>query len=887
MYDSQDAKNRVQGKWFFTKYDLGGRPVLQGLYTFSELYPGTGLDPREQLQKKYDELDYNSPGTYFFEEKQVSTDHGYSNRVFPTSGTEVLVVNYFDDYDFTGDGVADYSYADPGLTGAATAAYQHIQGALTGSKKWVLGNSTWITNVLFYDEYGRVIQRRSNNHLHNTASLDDVQALVYDGFSRAPKLVKQVKNSSPSSSITVNNRLVYDHRDRVKEIYQSNNGSAEQQLARYEYNTLGQLIDKSLHKNANGSFLQSLDYRYNIRGWLTRINNSDLSAEANDNGVADLFGMEMVYNTAVAGLDNTLRYDGSLSAVKWKTNDMGSSSNNPVYERDYKFNYDRMGQLKDALYAANNGTDWTAEVGGYDEKNIRYDHNGNILALQRYQLESGGTSPTLIDDLTYTYGTGSGNQLTGVEDVSGSAEGFKGNNVTGDDYLYDENGNLVTDKNKGDGTTAMSIMYNEIGKTSRVDLPGGRYIQYTYAASGERLRKEVYNSSGLLKTLDYVEGFVYENAALSYFGMAEGRVRNAGGTLKYEYFIKDHQGNVRVSFEEYNGEARIVQENHYYPFGLTMKGAIMRTAVPTSPNKNLYNGGSELQDDFGDDPNLYSTFFREYDPVLGRMNGVDQLADRFAPWSPYNYSFNTPVNLNDPTGAVPRSWSEWQEKYREDALSDPFYVDCGGKCDEGLTDEEKNWNNNPDDGGGDQNEPVAFHVQGEEVLVSRSVDFTFMGWGAGDLYIDDEVDPYDVAQNDEALAEFNEGIKNTGTLVGVGETVTNSLKTKGKAVKHLRVTNKALSTIGKALSLIGVISETQMVRNGTMGIGEFAYNTTGTVSATVISGMIGGPYGAVAGVIIGVGFDISKEAGSIIYDGVSEGLAEFKNQTINSFVNFR
>src|SRR5690606_4912556 len=105
---------------------------------------------------------------------------------------------------------------------------------------------------------------------------------------------------------------------------------------------------------------------------------------------------------------------------------------------------------KDALYAANNGTDWTAEVGGYDEKNIRYDHNGNILALQRYQLESGGTSPTLIDDLTYTYGTGSGNQLTGVEDVSGSAEGFKGNNVTGDDYLYDENGNLVTDKNKGD-----------------------------------------------------------------------------------------------------------------------------------------------------------------------------------------------------------------------------------------------------------------------------------------------------------------------------------------------------------------------------------------------------------------------------------------------------
>src|SRR5690606_3753903 len=118
---------------------------------------------------------------------------------------------------------------------------------------------------------------------------------------------------------------------------------------------------------------------------------------------------------------------------------------------------------------------------------------------------------TLIDDLTYTYGTGSGNQLTKVEDASGNAEGFKGNNPTGDDYLYDENGNLAVDKNKGDGTTAMNITYNEIGKATRIDLPQGRRIQYIYAVTGERLRKEVYDSTGLLKTLDYVEGFVYEN----------------------------------------------------------------------------------------------------------------------------------------------------------------------------------------------------------------------------------------------------------------------------------------------------------------------------------------------------------------------------------------
>lgn len=69
-----------------------------------------------------------------------------------------------------------------------------------------------------------------------------------------------------------------------------------------------------------------------------------------------------------------------------------------------------------------------------------------------------------------------------------------------------------------------------------------------------------------------------------------------------------------------------------------------------APNKNLYNGGSELQDDFGDDPNVYSTFFREYDPVLGRMNAVDPMADKYGDLTPYNYAGNNPIMFNDPMG---------------------------------------------------------------------------------------------------------------------------------------------------------------------------------------------------------------------------------------------
>jgi uncharacterized protein RhaS with RHS repeats len=48
----------------------------------------------------------------------------------------------------------------------------------------------------------------------------------------------------------------------------------------------------------------------------------------------------------------------------------------------------------------------------------------------------------------------------------------------------------------------------------------------------------------------------------------------------------------------------------------------------------------------------YSTFYRRYDPALGRFLGVDPLADSYAEMSPYQFGGNDPVNYNDPTGAV-------------------------------------------------------------------------------------------------------------------------------------------------------------------------------------------------------------------------------------------
>ena len=50
---------------------------------------------------------------------------------------------------------------------------------------------------------------------------------------------------------------------------------------------------------------------------------------------------------------------------------------------------------------------------------------------------------------------------------------------------------------------------------------------------------------------------------------------------------------------------------------------------------------------------FYETDWRGYDPQLGRFKAVDALADFIPSISPYQFAFNNPISLNDPTGLAP------------------------------------------------------------------------------------------------------------------------------------------------------------------------------------------------------------------------------------------
>jgi RHS repeat-associated protein len=70
-------------------------------------------------------------------------------------------------------------------------------------------------------------------------------------------------------------------------------------------------------------------------------------------------------------------------------------------------------------------------------------------------------------------------------------------------------------------------------------------------------------------------------------------------------------------------------------------------------NNFLGNGGTELNTT----SNFYDLEYRHYDPILGRMNGVDPMSDKYSSLSPYNFSFNDPVTFSDVNGADP--YDDW------------------------------------------------------------------------------------------------------------------------------------------------------------------------------------------------------------------------------------
>jgi RHS repeat-associated protein len=163
--------------------------------------------------------------------------------------------------------------------------------------------------------------------------------------------------------------------------------------------------------------------------------------------------------------------------------------------------------------------------------------------------------------------------------------------------------------------------------------------------------------NGITTTTDYLDGFQYKNTVLEFFGHAEGFVANNSNILKYVFQYKDQVGNVRVSYaaNTITGQAEILEENHYYPYGLKHAGYGLNTTDQNAAYKYRYNS-REWQNEL--DINFTSMDFRLYDNALGRFFGIDALSEQNHYLSTYQFGDGNPVIFSDPSG-LSSNMPEW------------------------------------------------------------------------------------------------------------------------------------------------------------------------------------------------------------------------------------
>ena len=586
-------------KWLFTQYDDLNRPVKTGTIETagsrsdhqaaagnSTAYPNINNYAHETLSETYyDNYTWlNAVGNPL----TATFDNSYSTHYEPQS-TSV-----------------------PPFAQPPTQTSQSITGLVTGTKIKVLGTATFLYSLNIYDDKGRVIQVKSRNITNGTDIFTTQYSFAGQPIITIQKQEKAGAPTQTTVLVTKMwydelNRVKKIDKKLSNTNVNSNAMSAYKTVTEIEYNALGQVKLKKLGKKSNStSELAKLDHNYNIRGWLLSINKGYITGANAD----QYFAMELGYDKNASMGQFAKSYNGNISGTVWRSAGDGIQRKfDYSYDKvnrltGVNFNQYESGSGATAVFGK------TAQI-DYSVSNLTYDENGNIKSMDQKGWKLTGSD--YIDQLRYHYKLNS-NQLLNVIDLKAadnklgdfrtgdlhpqksSKDAYAANPSSVDattitDYHYDVNGNLVKDLNKGIVTSGNGngIEYNHLNLPKKLTFKKDNSankgtIEYIYDAAGVKLKKvttETINSATyngtLTTTTTYLAGAVYESKMyapahpdqvnfanyadrLQFIAHEEGRIRfvrpNAhncpptNNRFIYDYFIKDHLGNVRMVLTE-------------------------------------------------------------------------------------------------------------------------------------------------------------------------------------------------------------------------------------------------------------------------------------------------------------------------------------------------
>ncbi|HRI21182.1 MAG TPA: RHS repeat-associated core domain-containing protein, partial [Panacibacter sp.] len=531
---TQDSVLRAAGKWFYTDYDSLNRPVLSGLWTI------TG-DRAYHQGAAANSITYPTPSTGAA--NAVLTETYYDNYGWVNgsgSGLQTALIGTYNtntNYFFTpSNTVAPYARS-------VTANYQ-VNNTTTGTKTKVLGTSTYLYAVNFYDDRGRMLQTQSTNN----KGAKDTLTMQYSFSGQVLRsFVCHAKAGFATQYYQVLTKTTYDAAGRVSQVNKKTGKSPEVIIAQNQYDELGQLKKKTIGQLRNSATqntytanpVDSLRFSYNVRGWLRGINRD---YARNENSAANWFGIELCYDYGFS----TTQLNGNIAGVRWRSGGDGE-------QRAYGFTYDAVNRLTKGDFTQNTNMAWNVSAGiDYSLRSISYDQNGNILTMNQMGLKLNASS--LIDSLVYGYNTNS-NRLQYVTDKVNDTSAHLGDfteisSNAYQDYLYNGNGSMTRDNNKN----IDAITYNFLNLPDFIRITGKGWINYLYDAAGNKLRETVTDTAATpdkITVTDYMGMFTYQNDTLQFVAQEEGRARPAkrigySDTMYYDYFEKDHLGNVRV-----------------------------------------------------------------------------------------------------------------------------------------------------------------------------------------------------------------------------------------------------------------------------------------------------------------------------------------------------